>query len=181
MKIPLKKDRKLRLRRMTMAALLVAASLLLSGVSFPMGPTRCYPFQHTANVLAGAALGPWQAAAAAFTTSLLRNMTGTGTIFAFPGSIPGAITAGLAFRLLKKPRAALAEPLGTGIVGAALSAWILGPAMGKTAGLLALSGAFLASSIPGALRGMGLVHILAKTPLAGVFEVYDKDGRTSPE
>ena len=164
---------RLHLRKMALTGLLAAASLLLSGVSFPVGPTRCYPFQHTANVLAGAILGPWWAAVAAFITSLLRNMAGTGTIFAFPGGIPGAIAAGLAFRRFKRPAAALAEPFGTGVLGAAISAWILGPAMGTGAGFSALAGAFLISSGPGALIGMALVHILQKTPLARVLEIYD--------
>jgi energy coupling factor transporter S component ThiW len=98
----LKGNGKARIRKLTFAGLLVAAGILLSGVSFPMGPTRCYPFQHTVNVLAGAALGPWWAAGAAFVTSLVRNMTGTGTLFAFPGSIPGALAAGLALRNLSE-------------------------------------------------------------------------------
>lgn len=169
MKSWLKGNGKAQIRKLTFAGLLVAAGLLLSGVSFPMGPTRCYPFQHTVNVLAGAALGPWWAAGAAFVTSLVRNMTGTGTLFAFPGSIPGAIAAGLAFRYFRASWAALAEPLGTGFAGAAISAWILGPAVGKAAGLSVLMGAFLASSVPGALLGMGLVHVLGRTALSPFF------------
>lgn len=169
MKSWLKGNGETRIRKLTFAGLLVAAGLLLSGVSFPMGPTRCYPFQHTVNVLAGVALGPWWAAGVAFLTSLLRNMTGTGTLFAFPGSIPGAIAAGLAFRYFRASWAALAEPLGTGFLGAAISAWILGPAVGQAAGFSVLTGAFLASSVPGATLGMGLVHGLKKTSLSPFF------------
>ena len=156
------------LRKGTLAGLFVAAAILLSGIYFPMGPTKCYPFQHAVNVVAGAVLGPWWAAGAAFTASLIRNIMGTGTLFAFPGSIPGAITAGLAFRFFRKPWAALGEPLGTGLVGAPLSALILGPAMGKSAGLLALQAAFLASSIPGALVGMAVLHVLERSPFSGM-------------
>jgi energy coupling factor transporter S component ThiW len=90
-------------------------------------------------------------------------MTGTGTLFAFPGSIPGAITAGLAFRIIRKPVGALAEPLGTGPVGATISALILGPAMGRSVGFFTLQSAFLISSIPGALLGMGLLHVFHKS------------------
>ena len=150
----------------TLAGLFVAASILLSGVNFPRGPTKCYPFQHTVNVLAGALLGPWWASGAAFVTSLLRNMMGTGTLFAFPGSIPGAFLAGYAFRLFKKPWAALAEPVGTGLIGAAIASLILGPAMGRSVGLWTLVVAFSASSVPGALLGGVLLHVLRKTPLA---------------
>ena len=170
MKSLLKGNGTARIRKLTFAGLLVAAGILLSGVSFPMGPTRCYPFQHTVNVLAGAALGPWWAAGAAFVTSLVRNMTGTGTLFAFPGSIPGALAAGLAFRYFHSSWAALAEPLGTGFLGAAVSAWILGPAVGKAAGLSVLMTAFLASSVPGAVLGMVLVHVLGKTSLSPFFQ-----------
>ncbi len=169
MKSWLRGDGDVHLRKVTVAGLLIAAGVLLSGISFPMGPTRCYPFQHTVNVLAGAALGPWWAAGSAFVTSLVRIMSGTGTLFAFPGSIPGALAAGFAFRYFRTPWAALAEPLGTGFAGAAISAWILGPAMGKAAGLSVLTGAFLASSVPGSLLGMGLVHVLGRTPLADIF------------
>ena len=153
-----------RIEKLTLAGLFVAAAILLSGVHFPMGPTRCYPFQHTVNVLAGAFLGPWWAAGVAFITSVIRNMTGMGTLFAFPGSIPGAIASGLAFKFFARPISALAEPLGTGPVGAALSALLLGPAMGKPVGFLSLQTAFFISSIPGALLGMGILHVFQKTP-----------------
>ncbi|NCC96334.1 MAG: energy coupling factor transporter S component ThiW, partial [Synergistales bacterium] len=50
------------LRRLTVAGLLTATALLLSGVSIPFGPTKCFPFQHTVNAVAGILLGPWWAA-----------------------------------------------------------------------------------------------------------------------
>lgn len=64
---------------------------------------------------------------------------------------------GFAYRLFKKDWAALVEPLGTGPIGATLSALVIGPAIGKTPALGALQFAFLASSIPGALLGFALV------------------------
>lgn len=161
-----KDSTELPLKKLTLAGLLVAAALLLSGVHFPMGPTRCYPFQHTVNVLAGAMLGPWWAAGTAFVTSLIRNMMGTGTLFAFPGSIPGAIAVGLAFRMVRKPWAAMAEPIGTGPIGATISALILGPAMERSVGLLPLQTAFLLSSIPGAVIGMAVLHLLERMHLS---------------
>ena len=127
-----------------------------------MGPARCYPFQHTINVLAGAALGPWWAAGTAFATNLLRNMAGTGTFFAFPGSIPGAIAAGLApdfSKTMGRP----GRTSGDRNYRSRPFSFILGPAMGKAAGFSAIAGAFFAAA-PGALIGMGLLHILAKTP-----------------
>ena len=151
-------------KKICIAGMLAAAAVLLSGFSFPVGPTRCFPFQHTVNALAGALLGPWWAAGIAFVAALLRNLLGTGTLFAFPGSIPGAVAAGFAFRLFKRPAAALGEPLGTTLAGAPLAALVLGPAMGRSVGFLSLSGAFLLSSLPGALIAMFLLAGLEKTP-----------------
>jgi energy coupling factor transporter S component ThiW len=148
------------LKRLTAAGLFVAAALLLSGIHIPLGPTKCFPFQHTVNALAGALLGPWWAAGIAAVTSLLRLFTGTGTLFAFPGSIPGALAAGFAFRWWKKDWAVFAEPLGTGPVGASLAALLLGPAMGGSVGIVSLNLAFLASSLPGATVAFLLLHLL---------------------
>ena len=49
------------LRVMLLAALLAAAAVLLAPFSFPVGPSRCFPFQHTINAVAGVLLGPWWA------------------------------------------------------------------------------------------------------------------------
>jgi len=158
-------ERGSKTRKLAAAGLLAAAAILLSGVHFPLGPTKCFPFQHAINVLAGAILGPWWASGAAFATSLVRNMTGMGTLFAFPGSIPGALPAGFAYRIFRRPWAGLAEPVGTGFIGAPVSAWILGPAMGTAPGLAALQAGFLLSSIPGALIGIAVLHFLKKSLL----------------
>ncbi|MPN61352.1 hypothetical protein SDC9_209088 [bioreactor metagenome] len=92
-------------------------------------------------------------------------MMGTGSLFAFPGSIPGALMVGFAYRFFKKNWAALVEPLGTGPIGATISALVIGPAIGKTPALGALQIAFLASSIPGALLGFALVVMTKKMGL----------------
>ncbi|MDO9509074.1 MAG: energy coupling factor transporter S component ThiW, partial [Thermovirgaceae bacterium] len=46
------------LRKLVLTALLSAAGVLLSSLSIPLGPTRCFPFQHAINVIAGVLLGP---------------------------------------------------------------------------------------------------------------------------
>lgn len=43
-------------------------------------------------------LGPKEAVSVAFVISCLRNMAGTGSLLAFPGSMIGAFLAGLAYR-----------------------------------------------------------------------------------
>ncbi len=138
-------------------------AVLLSGLSIPVGPTKCFPFQHAVNAVAGVLLGPWWAAGAAFAASAIRNMIGTGTLFAFPGSIPGALAVGFAWKIFRKDLAALAEPLGTGIAGAWLSAVIIAPSTGSAVGFGVLMPAFLASSVPGAFIGLAVLALLKRT------------------
>ncbi|MGC9489951.1 MAG: energy coupling factor transporter S component ThiW [Thermovirgaceae bacterium] len=151
------------IRTVTTAGLLCAVAVLLSGLSIPVGPTKCFPVQHAVNVVAGVLLGPWWGAGVAFAASVIRNMIGTGTLFAFPGSIPGALAVGIAWKVFKKDIVALAEPLGTGIVGAWLSAVIIAPSMNSAVGFGVLMPAFLASSVPGALLGLAVLALLKRT------------------
>jgi energy coupling factor transporter S component ThiW len=151
------------IRTITTAGLLCAVAVLLSGFSIPVGPTKCFPVQHAVNVVAGVLLGPWWAAGVAFAASVIRNMIGTGTLFAFPGSIPGALAVGLAWKVFKKDTAAFAEPLGTGFIGAWLSAVIIAPSMNSAVGFGVLMPAFLASSVPGALIGLAVLALLKRT------------------
>ena len=50
------------------------------------------------NVLSAILLGPWYALIQAFLSSLIRNVLGMGTLFAFPGSMFGALLAGLLYK-----------------------------------------------------------------------------------
>ena len=138
-------ERKKLFKRAVLAGAFAAAGVVLSVVSIPMGPTKCFPFQHTINVLAGIILGPWWAVG--------------------PGSMFGALFVGLAAKALPeryKVCAACAEPVGTGIVGAWVGAKVLGPILGKGIGFLFFSGSFLMSSVPGAVIGALLVYCLQK-------------------
>lgn len=154
------------LRAMLLAALLAAAAVLLSPLSFPVGPSRCFPFQHTLNAVAGVLLGPWWAMGSAFVASFVRYTTGMGTILAFPGSLFGALAVGLASRTIlsgQRVRAwsALAEPCATGTLGAFVAALIVSP--DSLGGMFAtLSAAFLTSSVPGAVLGLVLLKGLEK-------------------
>ncbi|MDR3281226.1 MAG: energy coupling factor transporter S component ThiW [Synergistaceae bacterium] len=132
-----------------------AIAVLLSGFSFPIGPSRCFPFQHAVNVIAGVLLGPWWALGGAFISSMARNMLGTGTILAFPGSMCGALAVGFAANTLSanhRAFAAAAEPLATGLLGAWIAS-LIATNSGSGPMFTLLSIAFLASSVPGALIG----------------------------
>ncbi len=152
------------LRRMVLAALLASVGFLLSGLSIPLGPTRCFPVQHAINVVSGVLLGPWWAAGTAFTTSTLRIAAGTGTLFAYPGSIPGAFAVGLAASAIgrRKVYAALAEPLGTSVVGAGLGSVVIAPALHSGATFSTLFLPFLASSATGAFLGALVLAALSR-------------------
>jgi len=149
-------------RKAVLTSLFAALAVLLSGVHFPVGPTKVFPFQHMVNVLAGVVVGPWYGALAALIAGIIRNAVGTGTIFAFPGGIPGAIVVGLAYRWVGKDWATLTEPLGTGLIGVAVIVMFLGPLLGKEFAFVFFFTAFMASSIPGSLIGYVLLKTLRK-------------------
>ncbi len=150
------------LRVLSFTALFAAIAVLVSGISFPVGPTRVFPFQHTVNVVAAIVLGPWYGAVSATIAGIIRIMLGTGTIFALPGGIPGVVVAGIFYRLIKNDLAALTEPVGTGPVGATLSALLVAPMVGAGGTFLFFQTAFLASSIPGSIIGFLLIRVLRR-------------------
>ncbi len=156
-------------RPVVLSGVLVALCVALSGLYFPVGPTKVYPFQHMVNAIAGVLLGPWWAALIATLAAVIRNLLGVGTIFAFPGGIPGALVVGLLYRWIKRDWVAFLEPLGTGLIGATLSAWLVVPYVSTKIGWLALTVAFLSSSVPGSALGFVVIKIIRK---GGVF----KDG-----
>lgn len=152
-----------RLRKMTLAALFAALAVLLSPFSFPIGPARCFPFQHAINGVAGVLLGPFWACVAAIVASSVRNFLGTGTLLAFPGSFFGALAVGLTAKLLSQKHrflAALTEPLATGTIGAWVASVIASTPEGRGAMFATLSVAFLLSSVPGAIMGYCLLRFL---------------------
>jgi len=162
-----------RIRKIVLTGLFAALAVLLSGIHFPVGPTKVFPFQHMVNAAAGVLIGPWYGALAALLAAIIRNAMGTGTIFAFPGGIPGAIVVGLAFRYAKRDEAALLEPLGTGGVGVLAITLLFGPLMGKEFAFAFFFTAFMASSIPGSILGYLLLKALRRSK---VLESFNRSG-----
>lgn len=155
--------------KVTLSAFFIALGFVLSLVSFPIGPTRVFPFQHMINVIVGIMLGPFYAAAIALGIGTLRIAAGTGTFFAYPGGIPGGFVVGsLYWYLWHHDECALTEPLGTGI-GGILSAIVLAPFIGANS-LPSIFGLttewqlfvifFWFSSIPGSIMGYVVVKAL---------------------
>lgn len=105
---------------------------------FPFLTTKAFPGQHMINVISGILLGPLWATAAALFIGIIRNALGTGTVYAFPGGIPGGFIVGLVYWILKRLKrtgktaliAAFFEPIGTVFVGATLSLYLVAPLIG---------------------------------------------------
>ena len=111
------------IRKIALAGVLTAVGVLGGTLSVPVGFSKCCPMQSVINIIGGVFLGPWYATAMAFCVALLRDLLGTGSIMAFPGSMCGALLAGLLYRCLPKLwMSCLGEIIGTGIISALL-AW----------------------------------------------------------
>lgn len=101
--------------------MMAALGVCLSAFSIPVGASRCFPIQHLLNVLAGIFLGPGYAVGFAFSTALIRNLMGTGSLLAFPGSMAGAFLCAFLYRQTGKMWTAFAGELaGTGVIGGML-------------------------------------------------------------
>lgn len=112
---------KVNVKKLALAGMMTAIGVSLSTFSIPIGVSRCFPIQHLLNVLAGVFLGPWYGVGFACSTALIRNLIGTGSLLAFPGSMVGAFCCGMLFRYTKKvPMALMGEVFGTGIIGGLL-------------------------------------------------------------
>lgn len=159
-------------RKLTSAALLVAIGTLSAHLIYiPAGVSKCFPVQHAINVMAAVLLGPDYAVAIGFLIATLRNLLGTGSILAFPGSMIGALVAGLAYQRFKNVPAAMAgEVFGTGIIGGFV-AWIMATLLlgSKTAAWFFIP-PFLISTIGGSI----IAGLLLK---AGLLKQFSKAGK----
>jgi energy coupling factor transporter S component ThiW len=150
--------------KLTLTAMMIAIGTFTSNMLYiPIGFTKVFPIQHFLNVLSAVLLGPYYAVAQAFSVSLLRNMMGTGSIFAFPGSMVGALLAAWLFQKTKKLSLAfIGEVVGTGILGALLSYPIATLLMGQEATLFGFIPLFIFSSFAGGLLGFIILTVFVK-------------------
>ncbi len=155
-----------------MTAMFVAIGTLTSHLIYiPIGFTKVFPIQHFLNVLSAVLLGPYYAVLQAFTVSLLRNMMGTGSIFAFPGSMIGALLAACLFMKTKKLSFAFAgEVVGTGILGGLACYPIAVLLLGQNAALFGFVPAFMISSFAGSLFGFIMLSVMLKNPAIRSFQ-----------
>ncbi|HIT86323.1 MAG TPA: energy coupling factor transporter S component ThiW [Candidatus Coprocola pullicola] len=143
----------MKTRKLTISALLIAIGVLAGQMIYiPIGASKCFPVQHTINVLSAVLLGPWYGVVNAFCISLLRNFMGTGSLMAFPGSMIGALLAGQIYRITKNNYAtAIGEVFGTAILGGFLAVPIATFVMGNAVGAFAYVVPFLISTTGGSI------------------------------
>lgn len=152
-----------KLRKLIIAALLSAVAVVCSPLSIPVGASKCFPVQHLVNVIAGIFLGPWYAVGAAFVTSLIRNLMGTGSLLAFPGSMCGAFLCGFLYQKFRKlPLAYIGELFGTAVIGGMLCFPVASFIMAKEATLFMYVLPFFVSTCGGTLIAAILVPALKK-------------------
>ena len=163
---------KTNIKKLTLCALLAACAVVGSLFSFPVFGSKCAPVQHLVNILCAVFLGPWYGLAAAFVASLIRNLTGLGSLLAFPGSMCGAFLSGILYQYLKKlPAAYIGEVFGTGIIGGMLSYPVAYLLMGNSAAaLFTYVVPFLVSTCGGTIIAIVIVTAMKKSGLLAKFK-----------
>jgi energy coupling factor transporter S component ThiW len=170
------------MKRVALAAVLSALGVVIAPLFwFPFIGTKAYPGQHMINAIAGVFLGPLWAAVVATFIGIIRNAVGVGSLYAFPGGIPGGVVVGAAYWLLRKSKktgrfpfvSALFEPVGTLFIGAPLSLYLVAPLLGTSSltclfeegflvALLLLWSGWAVSCVSGSVLGFLILLILSK-------------------
>lgn len=148
-------------KKLTFGALLIAIGTILGTIIYiPLGVSKLYPMQHFINIVSAVTLGPFYAVLVAFVISLLRNILGIGTILAFPGSMIGALLAGILFKKTKNILlGGIGELFGTGIIGGIIAYPVAMLFLGKKLSLFYFVVPFLSSSLAGTIIAVGLLSI----------------------
>src|SRR5690625_7482585 len=104
-------------RKLTLTGVFTALNVVLGMfIIIPMGPVRAAPVQHLINVISVVFTGPW-GIVQAFLSSTIRILMGTGSPFAYPGSMACAFLAWMFYiRLSKFSKTASVEVRGTVVV-----------------------------------------------------------------
>lgn len=147
-------------RKVALSGLLIAIAVVFGTFSIPIFGAKMSPVQHFINVVSAVVLGPVYAVGNAFIASFLRNILGTGSLLAFPGSMAGAFLSGILFSKFRKLEMALAgEIIGTGILGALLAYPVAALLMGKESAVFVYVIPFLISCTGGAIMAYGFLKV----------------------
>ena len=162
----------MKIRNLTITAFLIAINVVLSSlIVIPLGPIKAAPVQHFINVLCAVFVGPWYGLAQALISSILRISFGTGSPFAFPGSMIGVLLSSLFYMYRKHIfMASVGEVLGTGVIGSLMCiplAWFMGM---EDFFVKPLMIAFMVSSVIGSLISYIILIILKRRGLLHKFK-----------
>ena len=166
-------------KKLAIAAVLSAVAVAGSMFYFPVFGSKCAPVQHMVNIFCAVLLGPGYAVGAAFVASLLRNIFSLGSLMAFPGSMIGALLAGVAYKATKKPwlnlgLALVAEVFGTAVLGGLCAYPVAIFLMGVEAGSVTFYAyiiPFLVSTVGGSIISGVIISALQR---AGVLAQVQK-------
>ena len=181
--------KKTNIRKLAVAAVLVAVAVVGSLFSFPFLGAKCSPVQHLVNIIGGVYLGPWYSLGMAFCASLIRNIFGLGSLMAFPGSMVGAFLSGVMYHwifkgknlTLRLPMAYVGELFGTSVIGGMLSFPIAYLIMNNTATLFGFVFPFFVSSVVGTVIAAILVTSLKRVKAIDIFlgDISQKTAKSS--
>lgn len=150
---------KSRTKKLVISGILIAISTILGTFSIPLLGAKVAPIQHLVNVIVAVILGPVYGVGCAFVSSLLRNILGTGSLLAFPGSMVGVFLSGLLYKKFKKIEVAvIGEVIGTGIIGALLAYQLAAFVLGREVAMFVYIVPFSLSSFIGSF----LAYIILK-------------------
>ena len=153
--------------KLAIAGMFCAVAVAGSMLQFPVFGSKCAPVQHMVNILCAVLLGPWYGVGVAFAASLIRNLTGLGTLLAFPGSMLGALVCGLVYSKTRSISGTLiGEVFGTAVLGGLCAYPIAILFMGKSAAEVAFYAyivPFLISTAVGAVISAALIYSMKKT------------------
>ena len=162
------------IQKLALAGIFCAVAVVGSLFSFPVFGSKCAPIQHMVNILCAVLLGPVYGISVAFAASLIRNLTGLGSLMAFPGSMIGALLCGLAYWATKNlPLTLVAEVFGTAVLGGLCAYPVAVSFMGQSAGEIAFYAyiiPFLVSTAGGSIISGILLYGLKNTGTLGVMQ-----------
>ena len=145
--------------KIVLSGILTAIAVILGTFSIPILGAKASPVQHFVNIIAGITLGPIYGVCCAFVSSLLRNILGTGSLLAFPGSMVGVFLSAILYKKFKKIElAVIGEVIGTGIIGALIAYPVATVLLGKEVAIFVYIIPFSLSSVLGSI----IAYILLK-------------------
>ena len=152
-------NEKSKAQKIALSGVLIGMAVIFGTFSIPIGAAKISPVQHFVNVVGAVTLGPIYAMCNAFVASLIRNILGTGSLLAFPGSMVGALLSGILYKKFKRILVGvIGEVVGTGI----LLAYPLAAAfLGKEGAVIMFVAPFMLSCSAGAI----IAYVFLKIPV----------------